>query len=57
MNLIDELIIFRSSKIIGNDGIPFVKSLGIQNINELINYKLISIRTFEDDVLEVRKLN
>lgn len=57
LNLIDELIIFRSSKIIGNDGIPFVKSLGIQNINELINYKLISIRTFEDDVLEVRKLN
>ena len=57
LNLIDELIIFRSSKIIGNDGIPFVKSLGIQNINELINYKLISIRTFENDVLEVRKLN
>ena len=57
LNLIDELIIFRSSKIIGNDGMPFVNSLGFQNINELINYKLISMRTFEDDVLEVRKLN
>lgn len=57
LNLIDQLIIFRSSKIIGNDGMPFVNSLGFQNINELINYKLISMRTFEDDVLEVRKLN
>ncbi|MDA0763830.1 MAG: bifunctional diaminohydroxyphosphoribosylaminopyrimidine deaminase/5-amino-6-(5-phosphoribosylamino)uracil reductase RibD [Proteobacteria bacterium] len=57
LNLIDQLIIFRSSKIIGNDGMPFVNSLGFQNINELINYKLISMRAFEDDVLEVRKLN
>ena len=56
LNLVDELIIFRSGKIIGNDGLPFVNNLGFQKINELSNYKISSVRMLEDDVLEVRKL-
>ena len=56
LNLVDELIIFRSGKIIGNDGLPFINNLGFQKINELINYKISSIRSLEDDILEIRKL-
>ena len=56
LNLVDELIIFRSGKIIGNDGLPFVNNLGFQKMNELINYKISSVRTLEDDIIEVRKL-
>ena len=54
LNLVDELIIFRSGKIIGNDGLPFVNNLSFQKINDLINYKISSVRTLHDDILEVR---
>ena len=54
LNLVDELIIFRSGNIIGNDGLPFVNNLNFENINDLRNYKITSIKTFEDDILEIR---
>ena len=57
LNLVDELIIFRSGHIIGNDGLPFVKNLGFNHINELIDYKISSVSLLDDDILEVRKLN
>ena len=56
LNLVDELIIFRSGKIIGNDGLPFINNLGFQKTNELINYKISYVRSLEDDILEIRKL-
>ena len=57
LGLIDKLLIFRSGKTIGNDGIPFIDNLNINSMNNVYNYKLSSIRTFDDDVLEIRKLN
>jgi diaminohydroxyphosphoribosylaminopyrimidine deaminase/5-amino-6-(5-phosphoribosylamino)uracil reductase len=54
---IDKLLIFRSSKLIGNDGIPFIDNLNINSMNNVYNYKLSSIRTLDDDVLEIRKFN
>ena len=57
LNLVDKLIIFRSGKIVGNDGLPFVNNLGFQKINELIDYKLSNVQILKDDILEVRKLN
>ncbi len=56
LNLVDELVIFRSGNIIGNDGLPFIKNLNFKEINDLTNYKISSIKTFEDDILEIRKL-
>jgi diaminohydroxyphosphoribosylaminopyrimidine deaminase / 5-amino-6-(5-phosphoribosylamino)uracil reductase len=56
LNLIDQLLIFRSGNIIGNDGFPFVEELNSLNMKNLKNYKISSIRTFEDDILEIRKL-
>ncbi len=56
LNLVDELVIFRSGNIIGNDGLPFVNNLNFKKINDLTNYKISSIRTFEDNVLEIRNL-
>ena len=56
LNLVDQLLIFRSGNIIGNDGIPFVNELNSLHMKDLKNYKISSIRTFEDDVLETRKL-
>ena len=56
LNLVDELVIFRSGNIIGNDGIPFVNNLKFKEINNLKNYKISSLKTFEDDILEIRNL-
>ena len=56
LGLIDKVLIFRSGKIIGNDGVPFIDKLNINSINNTQNYKLTDLRTFDDDVLEIRKL-
>ena len=56
LNLVDQLLIFRSGDIIGNDGIPFINELNSLDIKNLKNYKISSIRTFEDDILETREL-
>ena len=56
LSLVDQLLIFRSGNIIGNDGIPFVKELNTLDIKNLKNYKISSITTFDDDILETRKL-
>ncbi len=57
LKLIDELVIFRSGNIIGNDGLSFVNSLNFKEINELSNYKISYIRSFENDIFEIRNLN
>jgi diaminohydroxyphosphoribosylaminopyrimidine deaminase / 5-amino-6-(5-phosphoribosylamino)uracil reductase len=56
LNLVDELLIFRSGNIIGNDGIPFVDELNFLKMKNLQNYKISSTRAFGDDILETRKL-
>ena len=56
LNLVDELLIFRSGNIIGNDGLPFVNNLNFKEINDLKNYKISSLKIFEDDILEIRNL-
>ena len=56
LNLVDELVIFRSGNIIGNDGLPFINNLNFKEINDLTNYKISSIKTFEDNILEIRNL-
>ena len=56
LNLVDELAIFRSGNIIGNDGLPFVNNLNFKEIDNLSNYKISSLKFFEDDILEIRNL-
>ena len=56
LNLVDELLIFRSGNIIGNDGLPFVNNLNFKEINDLRNYKISCLKFFENDILEIRKL-
>ena len=57
LNLVDELLIFRSGNIIGNDGIPFIDDLGLKEIEQLKKYKISSLSFFEDDILEKRHLS
>ena len=57
LKLVDELIIFRSGNIIGNDGFSFVNSLNFKEINELTNYKLSFLRSFQDDIIEIRNFS
>ena len=57
LNLVDELLIFRSGNIIGNDGIPFIDNLGLKEIEHLKKYKISSLRFFGDDILEKRYLS
>jgi len=54
LNLIDSLIIYRSGKIIGNDGLPFINDLKNSSIEKLKNYKISFLRALDDDVLEIR---
>ncbi len=54
LNLVDEIVIFRSGNIIGNDGLAFVNSLDFNDIKELSNYKISYLRSFQDDILEIR---
>ena len=54
LNLIDNLIIYRSGKIIGNDGLPFINDLNSNCIEKLKNYKISFLRILDDDVLEIR---
>ena len=56
LKLVDELLIFRSGNIIGNDGLPFVNNLNFKEINDLSNYKIFSLKKFEDDIVEIRNL-
>ena len=56
LNLIDQILIFRSGHIIGNDGLPFVNDLNLKKMNDLSNYKISSLKTFGDDILETRNL-
>ena len=57
LNLVDEIVIFRSGKIIGNDGLSFVNNLNLREIKELTNYKISYLRSFQDDILEVRNIS
>ena len=56
VKLIDEIALFRSDKLIGNDGVPFLGDLKSENIVDLNNYKLIESRTFDSDTYELRRL-
>ena len=56
LKLVDQIVIFRSGNIIGNDGLPFVNNLNFKKIDDLSNYKISSLKTFEDDILEIRHL-
>ena len=57
LNLIDCLIIYRSGKIIGNDGLPFINNLKNNSIEKLKSYKISFLRTLDDDILEIRILS
>ena len=56
LNLVDEIVIFRSGNIIGNDGLSFVNNLNFEEINELSNYKISFLRSFQNDIFEVRNI-
>ena len=56
LNLVDQILMFRSGNIIGNDGLPFVNNLNFKEIDNLSNYKISSLKFFEDDILEIRNL-
>jgi len=54
LNMVDKLIIFRSGKIIGNDGLPFINDLNHKNIEKLKKYQISFLRILDDDILEIR---
>ncbi len=53
---VDEIALFRSSKIIGNDGIPFVSEFGFKAMSDLLEYRIIEQKRFDDDIFEIRRL-
>ena len=56
-NLVDQIAFFRSSKIIGNDGLPFVNNLNLKKISDSMNVKVIDYKFFDDDVYELRRFS
>lgn len=58
LNLVDELIMIRSNKIIGNDGIPAIQDLDIVDFNRVIeNLVRTKIFTLEQDLIEIFNRN
>lgn len=56
LGLIRDINLFRSNKILGNDGLPFIGDLNLTNMKKAFYYKLIESRKFDDDVYELRRL-
>lgn len=57
-NMIDRLIWIRNNKIIGNDGIPAIKSLNIEKIDDAISvFKRKSVKLIDDDIIEILDKN
>ena len=56
-NLVDQIAFFRSNKIIGNDGLPFVNNLSLKKISDSISMKVIDIKFFDNDIYELRRFN
>ena len=56
-NLVDKIAFFRSNKIIGNDGLPFVNNLSLKKISDSISMKIIDIKFFDNDIYELRRFN
>ena len=54
--LIDQIAIFRSEKIIGNEGIPFVGNLEANSILDLQSFQLVEKKMFDNDVFELRRV-
>ncbi len=54
--LVDEIALFRSNILIGNDGIPIVKDLDHKEMSDLMRYNIVESKKFIDDVFELRKL-
>lgn len=52
-NLVDRLIICRSGKILGNDGIPFVGNLALESISKCYMLKKAQIIDLNEDVVEI----
>ena len=56
-NLVDQIAFFRSNKIIGNDGLPFLNNLSLKKISDSISMKAIDIKFFDNDIYELRRFN
>ncbi len=54
--LVDELVLIRSNKIIGNDGIAAIGGLNVASLNEAIaNFNRVEIKEFNQDIVEIYK--
>ena len=52
-NFIDKIYWFRSSKIMGNDGLDAIKDLGISSIKQMKRFKLTANQAYSNDHLSV----
>ena len=56
-NLVDQIAFFRSNKIIGNDGLPFVNNLSLKKISKSISMNIIDFKFFDNNIYELRRFN
>jgi diaminohydroxyphosphoribosylaminopyrimidine deaminase/5-amino-6-(5-phosphoribosylamino)uracil reductase len=54
-NLVDQIAFFRANKIIGNDGLPFVNNLNLNEISNCRNMKIVDFKFFDNDIYELRR--
>ena len=54
-NLVDQIAFFRSNKIIGNDGLPFVNNLSLNKVSDSLTMKVIDYKFFDNDIYELRR--
>ena len=54
-NLVDQIAFFRSNKIIGNDGLPFVNNLSLNKISDSLSMKVVDFKFIDSDIYELRR--
>lgn len=52
-HLVDRLVMFRASNLIGGDGLPSFSNLGLEELDQGRIFSRISVLNFEDDVVEI----
>jgi diaminohydroxyphosphoribosylaminopyrimidine deaminase/5-amino-6-(5-phosphoribosylamino)uracil reductase len=50
--LVDRLVWFRASSVIGGDGVPAAAAFGLERLAEVPNFSLVSTRPVGDDMME-----
>ena len=54
--LIDRLVIYRAPSVIGGDGMSAIESINVSSLSDRLQFKLIRIEEFDENIIETYKV-